>query len=128
MFISNIITGRLLDREFRRIRLQMDQQKEDDDRESSASTSTPKSKETIVTDSRKMDPNDLLQFPIEHARLRLMPFCEFRRTFINYPTQRYFEGPPDSIVFWISTIAYGWLLQTKQPLEAALIMQFIGKN
>ncbi|KAF8307791.1 MFS general substrate transporter [Clavulina sp. PMI_390] len=71
MFISNIITGRVLDREFRR-----------------------------------MDPNDLLKFPVEHARLRLLPmYC---------------------VSSWIATIAYGWLLETKQPLAAPLIMQFIA--
>ena len=27
--------------------------------------------------TKKMDPNDLLEFPLEHARLKMMPYCEF---------------------------------------------------
>ncbi|KAF8307790.1 MFS general substrate transporter [Clavulina sp. PMI_390] len=97
MFISNVISGRVLDWEFRRMRAKLAKQKQDDQETSS---------QNVVTATKKMDPNDLLEFPVEHARMRLLPlYC---------------------IVSWSATIAYGWLLETKQPLVAPLIMQFIA--
>ncbi|BGP49610.1 hypothetical protein JCM10450v2_005509 [Rhodotorula kratochvilovae] len=54
---------------------------------------------------RKKDQNDLSAFPIEHARLRSMPY--------------YFFG------LIASTIVYGWVVEKGVHLSVPLIMQFI---
>ncbi|GAA6060564.1 hypothetical protein JCM10212_006799 [Sporobolomyces blumeae] len=56
-------------------------------------------------DDRKKDLNDLSAFPIEHARLRSLPY--------------YFTG------LICANIAYGWLVDRSVHLSAPLIMQFI---
>lgn len=33
----------------------------------------------------------------------------------------------DSLVFWASTIAYGWAVRARAPLAVALVFQFISQ-
>jgi len=103
MLLGNVVTGRLLDRDFRSTRQNVERTRR---RNVEAGNSGSVSGTPEVTDPRKMNPNDLLNFPIEHARLRSQPIY--------------------AIVFWSSTVTYGWLLQYRQPLAAAFVFQFIS--
>jgi hypothetical protein len=74
MLLANVITGRLLDRDFRATRRNVERL-----RIRNAEAKNPESPSRIreVTNPRKTDPNDLIEFPIEHARLRSQPICAF---------------------------------------------------
>ena len=72
---STVITGKLQDRAFKATRLQVELKKRAD-KEASGNFE----KEESVDLSKRMDPNDLLDFPLEHARLRFMPIGKFSRS------------------------------------------------
>lgn len=79
MFLANIVGGRLLDRDFRATRRDVERLKRQD---IEAGNSGALSRTPETTNPRQMDPNDLLDFPIEHARLRSQPICA--QPFISY--------------------------------------------
>lgn len=78
MVFSTITSGRILDHEFRRTRRKLERQ-QDRDNEKQGETGIEnelKSEEENI--KKPLDPNDLLDFPLEHARLRHLPFCASR--------------------------------------------------
>ncbi|KAF8307810.1 MFS general substrate transporter [Clavulina sp. PMI_390] len=96
---STPISGRLLDHEFRRVRKQVELAKHK--KEGGNGDEKEMEKRTMG----RLDPNDLLDFPLERARLAYMPIY--------------------SLLFWATTIAYGWVVQARGPLAVAMIFQFI---
>lgn len=63
MVFSTITSGRMLDRDFRATRAKLERKRAKD------------SEGALKAAQRPLDPNDLLEFPLEHARLRLQPVC-----------------------------------------------------
>lgn len=106
MVFSTVITGRLQDWTFKSTRRDFDRRKSLHSSTSSDVEKNDKSEEPDVVSKGRMDPNDLLDFPLEEARLKLQPVY--------------------SVVFWMATIAYGWLVEKRVNLVAPLIVQFIG--
>ncbi|PCH33996.1 MFS general substrate transporter [Wolfiporia cocos MD-104 SS10] len=91
MLIGGLITGRVLDYEYRRVKTQMIAAQEEQ-----------------VDPEKRIKPDEVTKeehFPIERARLRLMP---------------YYFG-----VFVVTCVAYGWVLHTKVNLAGPLILQFV---
>ena len=81
MLLGNVVAGRLLDRDFRFTRRNVERTRR---RNIEAGNSGSLSGTPEVTDPRKMDPNDLLNFPIEHARLRSQPICAQRFILLHF--------------------------------------------
>lgn len=91
MLIGGVVTGRVLDLEYRRVKQRMIAANE---------------KETDP--EKRLSPEDVTKeenFPIEIARLRLMPI--------------YFG------VFVVTCVGYGWTLEKDASIAAPLVLQFI---
>lgn len=133
MLMSNITTGKLLDRDFRNTRLKIQRQRLLDAESSqpagsstNANTSAPRLNEREVL--TPMSPDDILEFPIEYSRLRLEPICEYpcesRRA--GWSLTDTIRPLADCVLFWGSTIGYGWLAQSHAPLAVTLIFLFLS--
>lgn len=84
MLLANVITGRLLDRDFRATRRNVERLKI---RNVEAGNLEPPSHTREIANPRQMDPNDLIDFPIEHARLRSLPICVFLFHLLKFKVQ-----------------------------------------
>lgn len=67
MVVSTITSGRLIDHQFRRTRLKFEAKKVRERGGESIEDNKP---------LKPLDPNDLLDFPLERARLMMQPVCE----------------------------------------------------
>ncbi|KAF8308360.1 MFS general substrate transporter [Clavulina sp. PMI_390] len=100
---STPVSGRILDWEFRRLRRRIERSRQGS--LEAGLTDEEKRREADARASKKLDPNDLVDFPLEKARLHNQPIYSF--------------------MFWGSVIAYGWIVQARAPLPLALIFQFL---
>lgn len=92
-------------------------------------TRGPKSREAQEVDEElktRLQPDQLLDFPVERARLRSVPLCELM--VIPFIEEKLRIGEnllADSAIFYGCTIAYGWTVQARVSLAVPLILQFI---
>ena len=91
MFIGTSVSGKLLDAWYRRIR------------DSLIHEARTKSEKDVDPKALEKDPS----FPIEKARLQVLPYVVF--------------------VYTVCVIGYGWSLQSRVTIVVPLILQFISK-
>lgn len=93
--------------------------------------SRPKSAEELQIEEelkRRLGPDELLNFPVERARLRSLPICELKsssHSAIKRISDVLIESGIDSLVFYGNTLAYGWLVRYHVSLAVPIIVMFI---
>ena len=75
----------------------------------------------------EMSAADLAKFPLEHARLRSLPICEYPLLLPFHCVQSDVHFDADCLIEWVPVIIFGWLVQHRVNLAAPLVLLFFGE-